>query len=377
MSNFVLLLTSGALTAFPVDFYIIVFAKFFAGIAHGITYVTVISHLSDNCTKFSRGFQASFNFFCLQIGLIASLPSIIAHVNLNLAVHPWRINGGLSCFLSLIAIISTLKFTKESVIDLIRKGQNVKALRTLQELRGEKFETTMIRDDFDEIKVMLIEDKFVESNSIFLDSNMRPLLTLLLLKISLVLSFNYSLNLIRLNVDFASDWKLIWMLLPRIFIGIFITISIEQGRRMHFISSAICVSLTLITLGILKFLQVQYNVIDLLIFIAFEIAAAIGLGACSHVYDAEAFRSIKKAKSVAFLSVFEHILQIAFIFLAVLYLNKNNDIKTLNMNYSDEIFIMSSAVAIILITIYMLKPQRLPETKCVSIRRSRTMFLST
>lgn len=340
-----------------------------------MAYVTLILHLSDNCTKFTRGFQAAFNFFCLQIGLIVSLPSIIAHGNLHLRVHPWRVNGGVCCFLSLIAIIFTLKFTKESVIDLIRKGQNVKALRTMQYLRGEKFETTSIRDDFDEIKVMLIEDKFVESSSIFTDSNIRPLLTLLLLKISLVLSFNNSLNLIRLNVDFANDWKLMWTLLPRIFIGIFVTISIEQGRRMHFISSSLCVSITLIVLGALKFFEIQYAVIDLLLFIAFEISASLGLGATVHVYDSEAFRSIKKAKSIAFLCILEHILQIAFIFLAVLFLN--NGTKTLKMKYFEEIFLMSSALAIISITIYMLKPQRLPETKCVSIRRSRTMFLST
>lgn len=387
MSNFILLASSCALTAFPVNFYVIVFARFFAGIAHGLVYVTIIGHLSENCTKWLRGFHGTFNFLCLQIGLIVSLPSIIAYGNRQLSIHPWRINGGVCCFLSVIAIICTLKFTKESVVDLIKNGRDQRALRTLQYLRGEKFETTSIRDDFDDFKVMIIEDKMTESNSLLSDGNVRPLMLTLLLKISFVLSFNNSLNMIRLNVYFVNDFLLIWMLFPRIVIGLIVIYTIENGRRVHYVTSSIAASVILTTLGILKLVQVQINVIDLIIFIAFEIGVSIGIGSVIHVYDAEAFRTIKKAKSIAFTSIVEQILQIILIFLANFIFNSSSNNSgsqddeagggALTMEFYEEIFIFTSAFLLIAITIYMFHRQHLPETKQVSIRRTRNMFLST
>lgn len=368
-------MSSCAVVAFPVDFYVNVFARHFAGIAHGLAYVTVISHLSENCTKWMRGSHAALNFLCLQIGLIISLPAIIAYANRNLNIHPWRINGGVCCFLSLIAIICTSKFTKESVIDLIKKGHDLKALRTMQYLRCETFETTSIRDDFDDLKVMIIEDKTIENNSILSDGNFRPLVLTLLLKISFVLSFNNSLNMIRLSVH-SNNFLLVYLLFPRIIIGIIVVYTIEYGRRIHFVTSSITLTIILILLATFKLFQLQINVIDLIIFIAFEIAVSIGIGASVHVYDAEAFRTIKKVKSIAFTSIVEQILQIIFIFLASFFFTYYyNDFTT--RDFYEEIFILTSAFVLIAITIYMYHRQHLPETKFVSIRRTRNMFLST
>lgn len=91
----------------------------------------------------------------LNIGLVVSLPTIIAYGNGKLDVHPLRINGAVCCVISIIAIFLTIKFSEESVVDLIKAGRDFKALRTLQYLRCEKFETTSIRDDFDDMKVCL------------------------------------------------------------------------------------------------------------------------------------------------------------------------------------------------------------------------------
>lgn len=148
-------MSSGAIIAFPVDFYVVVFTRYFSGIAHGLTYVTVISHLSENCTKWLRGLHACANFFFLSVGLVISLPTIIAYSKGLLNIHPLTINGAVCCFVSIIAIFLTIKFSKESVIDLINAGEDLKALKTLQYLRSENYETTCIRDDFDDFKVKL------------------------------------------------------------------------------------------------------------------------------------------------------------------------------------------------------------------------------
>lgn len=220
-----------------------------------------------------------------------------------------------------------------------------------------------------------MEDKTIDTNSILTDRNFRPLMLTLLLKIAKVLSFNSTLNMIRLNVYFASDFVVVWAMLPRILIGFIVMYTIEYGRRPHFLTSSILTALTMIIRGALKLFQLQINLIDLILFIAFEIAVSLGIDAVVCVYDAEAFRTIKKAKSIAFTSIIEQILQIIFIFLTIYIFNDAT--KVISMEYSEEVFLFTSAVLLIVISIYMLYHQHLPETKSVSIRRTRNMFLST
>lgn len=215
----------------------------------------------------------------------------------------------------------------------------------------------------------------IDTNSILIDSNLRPLMLTLLLKIAFVLSFNSTLNVIRLNVGFASDFVLVWSILPRLLIGFIVMYTIEHGRRIHLMTSSLLTAFTIIILSILKLFQLQYNLIDLILFIVFEISISIGIGAVVNVYDAEAFRTIKKVKSIAFTSIIEQILQIIFILLNIYIFNDTT--KVISMKYSEEIFLLSSAVLLIVISIYMFYHQRLPETKSVSIRRTRNMFLST
>lgn len=222
---------------------------------------------------------------------------------------------------------------------------------------------------------MIMEDKTIETNSILADSNARPLMLTLLLKVAFVLSFNSTLNVIRLNVHFATDFVLVWSLLPRIVIGFIVMYTIEYGRRIHFITSSTLTAITMIIQSILKLFQLQYNFIDLILFIVFEIAVSLGIGAVVNVYDAEAFRTIKKTKSIAFTSIIEQILQIIFILLTIYIFNDAT--RVISLEYCEEIFLLLSAAILIVISIYMFYHQRLPETKSVSIRRTRNMFLST
>jgi hypothetical protein len=223
--------------------------------------------------------------------------------------------------------------------------------------------------------MMIMEDKTIDINSILTDSNFRPLMLTLLLKVALVLSFNNTLNVIRLNVHFASDFILVWAILPRLVIGFIVMYTIEYGRRIHFITASVLTAITMIIQSILKLFRIQYNLIDLILFIVFEIAVSLGVGATVCVYDSEAFRTIKKTKSIAFTSIIEQILQIIFILLTIYIFNDAT--RVISMEYSEEIFLFSSAALLIVISIYMFYHQRLPETKSVTIRRTRNMFLST
>lgn len=220
-----------------------------------------------------------------------------------------------------------------------------------------------------------MEDKTIDSSSIITDSNLRPLVLTLLLKITFVLSFNNSMNVIRLNVYFANDFILFCTLLPRVLIGFVVMYTIEHGRRIHFIISSTLTAIIMIILGVLKLFQFQYNLIDLILFIMYEIAVSLGVGSTVSVYDSEAFRTIKKTKSIAFTSIIEQILQIIFIFLTIYIFNDAS--RIFELKFSQEIFLFSSAALLIVITIYMFYHQHLPETKSASIRKTRDMFLST
>lgn len=357
------------LTILPAEFYVIVFSRFFAGIAHGLAYPTFISHLSENSSKWLRASNASIAFLSFTIGTIISTITFKSYADTNLSgIDPFRIIGGVGCILSAIAIFSIFKFHKQSIIELIQNRNDLKALKVMQELRGENFETTSIRDDFDDLRAMIRQDEMIDRN-IFHDGNSKPLLMVILLKISFVLSFNHSLNMIRLR-DIAFDTielENFWIFIPRIIVAIIIVLTIENGRRIHYLTSSILISVTLLAIATIKvLLQSPSIVIDLILFIVYEISCSIGLGAVVYVYDAEAFRTSKKVKSIAFGSLLENILQIALILLPLF-------IK--HIDYYDEIYLFLSAILLITITVYMF--YRLPETSRVSISRTKDMFLTT
>jgi Sugar (and other) transporter len=364
----IVLASSITITAIPTEFYVVVFGRFFAGIAHGLTYVTIASHLGENCCKSLRGLHATFNFFCVSCGIIISIMVGKACADARTDIdYPMRIAGGVSCFISIIAIIMTYKHSRESIVDLIRRGREFEALRVLQHLRGENFETTTMRDDFDDLKAMISEDK-VMSASIFRERNVWPLIIVTMLKFSFVLSFNSSLNAIRLDtpVIVQNDFEYLWIFFPRIIIGILIAFSIESGRRIHFLTSSIMTLACLIAIGTLRLLLTPSSTIETILFLLYEISGAIGLGAAVHIYDSEAFRSVKKVKSIAFSSIIEQVLQIIFIILS-LYVK--------GIQFYAEIFLLSSAVLLVLISLFMFC--YLPETSHISIRSARNMFIKT
>lgn len=278
-----------------------------------------------------------------------------------------RFLGIFSLAITAIAIVMTVFFYKESPVTLIASGRNDEAIRTLIILRGAEEETPDITKSFNELKEMVVEDKFSNSG-IFLDGNKTPLVIVLLLRISFVLTFNYGLKFIHITITSNSasgiDYTFILNIIhtATVFCVLF---TIDKGRRMHYLISAFGTSITLIVFGCLRASIFSNSELPVfLMFVAFEFFSAIGMGLTAHIYSTELFPTLKKPGSVAFTSIIEHCLQIVFVVWV------ENVIYT---NIFDIALLLSSGIILAFIAFYLF--YHLPETKNLSIRQTRSKFL--
>lgn len=249
---------------------------------------------------------------------------------------------------------------------LIQTGRDNQALKTLMLLRGETDETPETMESFNEYKMMVAEDKYIDSG-IFSDGNSKPLLSVLCLRVCFVLTFNYALKYIHIfmthNSSSGIDYTFI-LNLVHTSTTVAVLFTIDKGRRLHFLISGCGSSVVLITFGFQR-LSVYANT-DLLIFIMFvllEFFSAIGLGLTAHIYSTEAFPTAKKPASIAFTSICEFCMQIFFI---VWVDNK------LNPNIFDIVLLLSSGFILVALTVYLFFS--LPETRLLSIRRAKIKF---
>lgn len=356
----------------PNSYYAILFGRLFAGFGHGLAYVTVITHGSELLTPRIRGMALASIHFCVISG-------VFVLGAFGLAYPPWNTGaffntnstiGLLSLIYSVMAIAYVPFFTKESPVWYLKRKQERDALLTMIRLHSESQETWSIRNEFNELKMMVSEDENT-SSGIFDDGNMKPLILILLMRLGQVLSFNFLLNLMRyqstiLFVDFTSNFTLIaafGMRFSAAFIAIFIIDAV--GRRKLFTISSGCASLTLFLYGIFFEIYMDSTINGIFLMI-YEFFCGLGIGLTTDVYSGEAFNSIKKAKSIAFTSILEYFLQIIIIIIAV-YIPMT---KTTFTAWS-----ITTAIIMLMNTIYLYN--KLPETAKMSIRQTRSEFLKS
>lgn len=263
-------------------------------------------------------------------------------------------------------------FTRESPVALIKQKKYNEALSLMIRVRCESNETWTIRNEFNELKAMVEEDE-QSSSGIFDEGNLRPLMFITLLKIGFVLSFNYGLNMIRLNystVYIGEETNSTVMVLMgiRMVAGLITLFTIDsKGRKPHFYFAFGGSSILLIVMAVVA----AFDPTDVswpleILQILYEIAGGIGMGMISDVYSSEAFNTTKKPKSIFFSSSVEFFLQAVII--AVTFN------VTLSSTYS-WIYLTASGVLLLAITAFLFK--KLPETAKMSIRQSRNEFVQS
>lgn len=152
------------------------FGRAFSGILYGITLLTLVLHTADNASQFFR------RYLLWTIALINILPSILMAGAIS---YRSGISGNLNVSLGLVMLsfgilaLILMPCTHESVMYLLYIGKDLKALEILLNLRNES--RHFIRTDFNNMKIMVAEDKNVGGN-ILRHGNWRPLLLILLIR---------------------------------------------------------------------------------------------------------------------------------------------------------------------------------------------------
>lgn len=343
-------------------------ARIISGTAHGILYVTIVSHTGENSTNEMRGRQLSM----FAVILTAAALSVTACNYIDFltgegyASFAERKIGFVMLVCTVAGVALNTYRTNESVHFLLHRGRQYEADEMMMKIRFEKSLTQSIQNELDEIRLLLSQDK-MESRNIFSNGNVRPVLLLSLLKLKAVVTNNSIINMMLTYITVAllgpsvptpactmllTGSRFLVTIVP-IFVGD------KYGRRwlQTWSGGSAAVMLLLFIILLMAFENMIGFIILLLLF---QGCTGFGIEPMHHVYASEAFSINKKAFSIAFVSSVEYALQILAIF---------------GMHFFDapwNPFVLTTAI--VMLAIAAILRIMLPETRGVSLRQCRDVF---
>ncbi len=357
------------------------------GIAHGLAYVTLITHAGENAAKNMRGTILSIINSMIYTGIFAS-------VAITGAVHyDWwsgrphtitsdRIVSIVGVVLAVAAIGINMMMTVESVPFLLDMNNREHAKINLIRLRGSHHETLALIQEMEEFHLMNVQDK-QDNWNIFTDGNVKPLFLMILMRLMVALTNNFLLNTLAIgyasqmfdNFDIAQ-----LRLVPLVVVAPRLGMSIIQifyadviKRKIQLIVSSLLAPILLIVLGIvLNTVRVyswsQYQAVNIsvaVMWLIFQLACSIGMDQMQDVYLSEAFSTAKKQWSIAFVAAFEHLFHIFMIGMYFVGINQAAHINAI---------IFVAAVVVILFGIVLVLA--LPETRNMSLKQAKDSFIN-
>lgn len=279
----------------------------------------------------------------------------------------------------------------ESPIYLLQKGDVCAAKIEMCRLRNESNETWEIRKDREELQKLVDEDRNLSAN-IVKDGNLRALLLVLAVRLAFVFSFNYPLNTWRLIVVgtkfYTFDEKTFTLYTygglilgtVRIFalFGIFIFDTL--GRKKILLGSSTITVVCGITLASLfsntldNLNGTKFTVL-VVVAIIYEVTQVLAIAGVADIFTAEAFALPKKASSIGFSIAIEYLLQAILLLSTFQSVHKLRDPRE-TVNYNDAFItylILTLALAACTTFVWF----KCPETKLMSIRKTRSKFRGT
>lgn len=299
----------------PADVYLITVSRSIGGFSHGIAYLTVIIHASEVAVPKLRGMIVGTVHFCQVIGVFTSSTSLMPiYKTRSFAVDPTQTIGynGLICLLA--GLLLALIFNRESPVYLMKKYREDEALETMIRLRSESHETITIRHDFNEFRVMILEDG---DFSMKIRKYWMQIIIVVFLKFIFVGTFNmrinnYFLELAKLHFyDAMEDYTGIYLIGAR-WIVMLVTMFLIDFKRIHlFLTSSIGCGVILLYLA--------YNPVSddslssAVVALIFQLLAGIAVGIFSDIMAVDAVHTKIKPYFVALTSIIETLLQILLI----------------------------------------------------------------
>lgn len=353
----------------------ILFSRILAGFGHGLVYNVAVIHAGENAIKEIRGIVIStLNCVLWSSIFIGSILIATVQMGISTTISSDRMLGIFGLGFSVTAIIYTMFFTHESVVFLLIRGKLGEALELLTMLRNEQTETIGISDDFEEMRLMIGQDK-QENKNIFKNNNEKALGLMVALKILHVLTnnflFNWILMIITASILRSGNRRMSPVILTGVrFLSSTIQVLLAESSKRKLILN---VSSTLagVTLLILEIMLISVpnftkttNWVASVLSIIFQIFVAFGIDVMHHVIVSEAFATSKKNWSIAFVTICENLAQIFFIGICFV------DGMIIERTFHVVLFISVTCLLGLLIILVLF----LPETRGLSLKETRDLF---
>ncbi len=356
----------------PDNINALIAARLWAGLSYGITYPIILIHASEISTYKIRGFILAMVHFFYMFGIFLSAAIMLDQYLTETSVkEKAQIFGIIALVFGILGIVLNVILTKESPIYWLRKNCEQEAMRMMLYFRAKKEIDPNVSRYFEEIKEMLMEDKFEMKWRIFSSANWRSLMVVTMLRFSFFLSFNYALNSSMLNkADFSNnlgDFTGVVFIGTRLISMILAILTIDKSRKNHLIGNILSGIILLVLSVLIFFHSVNSNVIVIICMI-FQFTTGSGLGIIAQIYSGEAFNTTHKPVSVSFAIAIEYFLQIV-VYLVVFNFFVFN---------SENVLALRATILITCGLLLMLISQKLlfyiPETAGLTLREARDKF---
>lgn len=352
----------------------ILFGRIMAGLGHGLVYNVIVIHAGENSMKQIRGIVTSaINCILWSSICIGSLLIATVQMGISTTISSDRIIGIFGLAFSVFAIMFTMFWTEESVVYLLNRGKLGEALELLTNLRNET-DTSNISDDFEEMRLMVNQDK-QENKNIIKNNNDKPLRLMVTLTFVHVLTNNFLFNWIMMGITVKILPRGNKRMSPVILTGTRFIGSVLQtlladsfGRKSFFnISSALSGSILLVLeimlLSVVDFDSITNWVVSALCII-FQFFVAVGIDPMHHVMLSEAFSTSKKSWSIVFVTICENIAQMFLIGICFV------DGVIIETTFHLVLFISATFILVLVVILVFC----LPETKGLSLCETRDLF---
>lgn len=297
--------------------------RIFAGLSHGIVYVTFLIHAGEIANPRLRGFKVSLVHVSLFLGVFVSSTmnfvktddeGLTGHSNFNfymgIAALVYLIIGGVSMYF----------FFVESPVFYIKKQQSQKAQDLIMKLRNENELSDDTRGDFEDLQLMVTED-LRDGDNVCSSENVKSLSSMIILKLAFVCTFNMPLNMTWLAItsqelrDGDMDTSAVALTSVRLLTLFVVILFIDCVRRSLAGIAACALSLITLTLTLSTIIDTINDNANLMMSLAFlaQFFSAIGVGIHADVYSTECYSSLKKPMSIAFTTAVELLAQILLV----------------------------------------------------------------
>lgn len=353
---------------YPTNISIIQIARIISSLGNGMVYLVLLIHASELSIPRIRGYHVSIISFCHFIGVLLTTSNLSeVYKTRSYENDPTKMLGysGLICIVS--SLLLALLFNRESPVYLIQKYKEKEAMNNLMRLRSELHESLSIRDEFNELVLMVKEDSQSTMN---ITHYCYQFITVIIFKSLFVFSFNMPLNMYFLDLakthfyDGEVDNTGLYLLSARLIAMMVAMVFIDFKRIQLFIFSSVGSGVILIFLW-------QYPVQDdsiysAIISIAFQVFAGFGISIISDIYLVDSVNTRIKPIFILLTTIYEVLLHIILI-VSYFYF------KIIISNFL-LIFGVMMTLAIIAYP-FNSKNKIFPDTSGLSLRKARNKFL--